>query len=147
MGSKEGNGTEYGFRAYMASGATMGTFSDQGFAKKMIDEMLYNREYMLHDFYILQQGYGADTNNKNAGYEYYIPEQGRGYLVCFRPTGSGTEYTNFYLEDLEADATYVVRNADTEETHEFTGEQLMTNGLKVYFPRTGVSHMIYFDKK
>lgn len=147
MGSKEGNSTEYGFRAYMASGATMGTFSDQGFAKKMIDEMLHNREYMLHDFYILQQGYGADTNNKNAGYEYYIPEQGRGYLVCFRPSGSGTEYTNFYLEGLEAEATYVVRNADTEETHEFTGEQLMTNGLKVYFPRTMVSHMIYFDKK
>ena len=39
------------------------------------------------------------------------------------------------------------RNADTDETHEFTGEQLMTKGLNVYFPRLQVSHMIYFDKK
>jgi len=54
---------------------------------------------------------------------------------------------DFYLKGLEAEATYVVRNADTDETHEFTGEQLMTKGLNVYFPRVQVSHMIYFDKK
>jgi hypothetical protein len=48
---------------------------------------------------------------------------------------------------LVADATYVIRNADTDETHEKTGEELMTTGITVYFPRTMVSHMIYFDKK
>lgn len=147
MGSSDGNTNEYGFRAYMASGATMGQFSDQSFAKKMIDEMLYNREYMLNDFYILTQGYGDDTDSKNAGYEYYIPEEGRGYLVCFRPGLSSEEYTNFYLKGLEAEATYVIRNADTGETHEFTGEELMTKGLNIFFPRVQVSHMIYFDKK
>ncbi len=147
MGSSDGVNSEYGFRAYMASGATMGQFADQGFAKRMIDEMVYNREYMLHDFYILTQGYGDSTDSKNAGYEYYIPEEGRGYLVCFRPGLSSEEHTIFHFKGLESDAVYVLRNADTGETHEYTGEELMTNGLRVYFPRVKVSHMIYFEKK
>jgi hypothetical protein len=113
----------------------------------MTEEILHNREYMLHDFYILTQGYGDETDYMNAGYEYYIPEEGRGYLVCFRPTNSEDEKTTFYLKGLVADATYVIRNADTDETHEKTGEELMTTGITVYFPRAMVSHMIYFDKK
>ena len=147
-GSTEGVTSEYGFRAFMASGCTGGVIhQDRTFAKKMFDELLHNREYMLHDFYIITQGYGSDTNYKNAGYEYHIPEEGRGYLVCFRPSGSGEQFTVFKLRGLEADATYVIRNADNGETHEFTGKQLMEQGMQVEFPRAGVSHMIYFDKK
>lgn len=143
----EGRRNEYGFRASMGSGLPIGTSDDAGFLKRMTEEILHNREYMLHDFYILTQGYGDETDYMNAGYEYYIPEEGRGYLVCFRPTNSEDEKTTFYLKGLVADATYVIRNADTDETHEKTGEELMTTGITVYFPRAMVSHMIYFDKK
>ena len=48
---------------------------------------------------------------------------------------------------LDPDATYVIRNADTDETLESDGATLMEYGLTVNFPRTMVSHMIYFDKK
>ena len=146
--SSEGGESEYTFRAFMGSGATGGVIlQDKEFANKMYNELLYNREYMLHDFYILTQGYGGSTDGKNAGYEYHIPEQGRGYLVCFRPTMSAEQFTTFYFKGLEAEATYLLRNADTDETLELTGEELMTYGLEVEFPRAQVSHMIYFDKK
>lgn len=147
MGSKDGIDNVYGFRATMASGITMGVRDDQAFAKKMIDELLYNREYMIHDFYILSQGYGNKTETTNAGYEYHIPEEGRGYLVCFRPGGSDDEETTFCLKGLDPEATYTIRLADSEETHEMTGQTMMEKGLKVQFPRTKVAHMIYFDKK
>lgn len=143
----EGNATEYGFRAFMGSGATMGVFNDQAFFRRMVEELLYNRQYINEDFYILTQGYGDQTDYKNAGYEYYIPDDDRGYLVCFRPTNSKDENTTFYLKGLDPDATYVVRNADTDETLESDGATLMEYGLTVNFPRTMVSHMIYFDKK
>jgi alpha-galactosidase len=147
MGSNDGVDNEYGFRATMASGVTLSVLYDKAFAKRMIDELLHNREYMLHDFYILSQGYGVATETTNAGYEYYIPDEGRGYLVCFRPHASEEESTTFFLRGLDPNATYVIRVADTEETHEMTGQVMMEKGLKIEFPRTKVAHMIYFDKK
>lgn len=147
MSSTEGNTTEYTFRSYMATGATLGVFTDKKFADKMIGEMVYNRELMLGDYYILQQGLDGDTDSVNAGYQFYRKDLGEGYLVCFRPNYSSEEYTTFVLKGLEAEATYEVRNVDNEQKLTMTGEELMTLGLKVYFPRNQVSHMIYITKQ
>lgn len=102
---------------------------------------------MLGDYYILKQGLGGDTDAVNAGYQYYRTDMGEGYLVCFRPNLSNEEYTTFVLKGLESEATYEVRNADTDQKLTMTGEELMTDGLKVYFPTIQVAHMIYFTKQ
>lgn len=145
--STEGNSTEYTFRSYMATGATLGVIADQKFATKMIGEMVYNRELMMGDYYILQQGLDGDTESVNAGYEFYRADLGEGFLVCFRPSYSSEEYTTFVLKGLEAEATYEVRNVDNEQKLTMTGEELMTLGIKAYFPRNQVSHMIYITKQ
>ncbi len=147
QGSSEGYQTEYTFRSYMATGATMGVMNDQNFAKKMIGEMLHNREMMLGDYYILQQGLSGDTDAVNAGYEFYRADLGEGFLVCFRPTYSQEEYTTFVLKGLESEATYEVRNADNDQKLTLTGEELMNDGIKAYFPRNQVAHMIYITKQ
>ncbi len=137
MGSSEGLNTEYGFRSTMASGVTMNVLSNATHADKMINELLYNREMMLGDYYILQQGlhegiyhdsYWKEndaskdyTNTTNAAYEYYLEEQGKGYLVAFRPTYSDVETETFKLKGLDAHADYEVRDADTGETFIHTG--------------------------
>ena len=102
---------------------------------------------MLGDYYILKQGLGGDTDAVNAGYQYYRTDMGEGYLVCFRPNLSNEEYTTFVLKGLESEATYEVRNADTDQKLTMTGEELMTDGLKVYFPTIQVAHMIHFTKQ
>ncbi len=145
--SSEGNNTEYLFRSYMATGATLGVLGDQKFAEKMIGEMVYNRERMMGDYYILQQGLGGDTDAVNAGYEFYRPDLGEGFLVCFRPTYSQEEYTTFVLKGLDAGATYEVRNADNDQKLTMTGEELMSDGIKAFFLRNQIAHMIYITKQ
>lgn len=148
MTSTEGNTTEYTFRSYMATGATLGVLSDKKFADKMIGELVYNRELMMGDYYILQQGLGEeDTDAVNAGYEFYRADLGEGFLACFRPNYSSEEYTTFILKGLDAAATYTVRNVDNDQSITMTGEELMKDGLKVYFPRNQVAHMIYITKQ
>ncbi len=145
--SSEGYKTEYTFRSFMATGATMGVMDDQKYAEKMIGEMLHNREMMLGDYYILQQGLGGDTDAVNAGYEFYRTDLGEGFLVCFRPGYSSEEYTTFVLKGLESDATYEVCNVDNDQKLTMTGEELMSDGIKTYFPRNQIAHMIYITKQ
>ena len=166
MGNSEGVGNEYGFRSYMASGATMGRFGDKTWADKMIGEMVYNRELMLGDYYILQQGLHEglvdDTSNgwwmesdasrdytdtTDAAYEFYREDLGEGYLVTFRPNHSTETYQIYKLKGLDAHAQYEVRDADTGETSVRSGRYLMETGIKVVSPKTRTSHMIYFTKQ
>ncbi len=147
MPSTQGANGEYGYRSLMGSGATMGVLSNISLADKLINEMVYNRDMFIGDMYILRQGLGADTDAENAGYQFQLTDGSKGFFVCFRPTYSSKEYTTFYFRNLDANATYEFRNVDNEEIKQFTGEQLMNLGLKIYFPREEVAHMIYFTKK
>ena len=169
MGSSEGVSSEYGFRSYMASGATMGRFSDKAWIDKMVGEMVYNRELMLGDYYILQQGlhegliYGTSpkketcwyssndakdyTDTTDAAYEFYREDLGEGYLVTFRPNHSTETYQIYKLKGLDAHAQYEVLDADTGETSVRSGRYLMETGIKVVSPKPRTSHMIYFTKQ
>lgn len=166
MGSSEGVNTEYGFRSFMASGATMGRFPNQAYASKMIGEMINNRELMLGDYYILQQGLHeglvdntdlgwwmeADaskdyTDTTDAAYEFYREDMGKGYLVTFRPNHSTKTSQIYKLKGLDAHAEYLVEDADSGETSVHSGRYLMETGIKVVSPKVRTSHMIYFTKQ
>jgi hypothetical protein len=147
----------------MGSGATMGRFNNKAYADKMIAEMVYNRELMLGDYYILQQGlhegltYGsywkeADaskdyTDATDAAYEFYREDLGKGYLVTFRPSYSTKTSQIYKLKGLDAHAEYLVEDADTGETSLHSGRYLMEVGIKVVSPTVRTSHMIYFTKQ
>ena len=169
-GSKEGLSTKYTFRSSMASGITMGALENATFANKMLKEMRDNREMMLGDYYILKQGLHeglkqgdcpthnvycwieADsskdyTNSTNAAYEFYLEEEGRGYVVAFRPTYSTDDRDTVLLKGLDRHADYLVTDADTGASAVYTGRYLMEQGLDLSFPDIRTSRMIYFTKQ
>jgi hypothetical protein len=150
----------------MGSGATMGRFNNKAYADKMIAEMVYNRELMLGDYYILQQGLHeglvddatnhwwmeADaskdyTDATDAAYEFYREDLGKGYLVTFRPNYSTKTSQVHKLKGLDAHAMYLVEDADSGETSLHSGRYLMEVGIKVVSPTVRTSHMIYFTKQ
>ncbi len=162
--SSENLSTEYAFRSTMGSGVVMGVYQNKDLANKLISELLDNREMMLGDYYILQQGLHEGltlgshhwtvsnsnkdyTNTTNAAYEYYLEEEGKGYLVAFRPNDSTVATETFKLKGLDAHADYEVRDADTGKTFVRTGRYLMEQGLKLNFADVCTSHMIYFTKQ
>ncbi len=170
MGSAEGLTTEYTFRSTMATGITMGALENATFANKMLKELRDNREMMLGDYYILQQGlheslkwdkcsfHGVEcwiendptkdyTNSTNAAYEYYLEDEGKGYVVAFRPTYSDDARDTVQLKGLDRHADYLVVDADTGETATYTGRYLMEQGLELRFPDIRTSRMIYFTKQ
>jgi|GEM_PF-516362 len=166
VGSAEGVHTEYGFRSTMASGITMSALPSKAYADKMINELLHNRDMMLGDYYILQQGLHEGltfdaaanrwvesdatkdyTNVTNAAYEFYLEDEGRGYVVAFRPTYSNDDRDTVLLKGLDRHADYTVTDADTGETATYTGRYLMEQGLDLRFPDIRTSHMIYFTKQ
>jgi alpha-galactosidase len=164
MASSEGLNTEYGFRSSMASGITMDVLTNQNHADKMISELLTNRPLMLGNYYILQQGthegltyqdgrwVESDStkdyiDTQNAAYEFYREDQGKGYLVAFRPYYSNVGSETYRLQGLDAHAYYEVLDADTQETNLYTGRYLMEHGLTLSFANPCTSRMIYLTKQ
>ncbi len=146
--SNEGFDDSYEFRCQMGSGLTMGVptgYRDWWLEK--IDEYFTCREMMNGDYYIIAQGLGAEYDNINACYEYYVPEEGRGFLMAFRPEKSMVAKQSFVLRGLDAEATYIVEVDDNGETMEVDGETLMTDGLTVTFNEPRMSLLIYITKK
>lgn len=146
--SNEGLTNSYDFRCQMGAGLTMGVptgYRDWWFEK--IEEYMVCREMMNGDYYILAQGTGGNYDNLNACYEYYVPEEGRGFLMAFRPEKSMVAKQAFVLRGLDADATYLVEVTDNGETMEVDGETLMTDGLTLTFNEARMSLLIYITKK
>ncbi len=107
MSSSEGISSEYTFRSAMASGISMGVMNDQTFAKKMLDEMVHNRELMLGDYYILKQGLHESLKQEEQGTDTPVEENPFDDYTCWvedDPTKDYTDTTNaayeFYREDI-----------------------------------------------
>ena len=59
------------------------------------------------------------------------PEVGEGFIEVFRRSRSPYETARFKLQGLDAAARYTVTNLDISGTREFSGQELMTQGLEV----------------
>ena len=140
--------TMYRFRAAMMSGMQININSTKlGVVRNTLIEQYYTcRELMTGDYYILQQGFDKEIETKDACYEFYVADQGKGYLMAFRPENCKTESNSYRLRGLDATATYELEVADTGDKLTMTGEQLMTDGLKVKYPRANLSLLIYLNK-
>ena len=146
--SNEGVDDSYEFRCQMGAGLQMGVpASNRSWWDEKAEEYFTCRSMMNGDYYILAQGTGEKYDTENACYEYYVPEEGRGFLMAFRPEKSSKEEQTFVLRGLEEEATYIVEVKDNGETLEVDGKTLMTNGLKISFPEARLSWLIYITKK
>ena len=50
------------------------------------------------------------------------------------------------LKWLDANATYELKLVETGETLTMTGQELMTDGIKLNYPKSNFSMLIYFNK-
>ena len=111
------------------------------------DKSFVLNDLMNGDYYILVQGTGDEYDSLNACYEYYVPEESKGFLMAFRPEKSTVEKQTFILRGLEPDATYLIESADNGETIEADGKTLMTDGLTMTFSEARMSLLVYITKK
>lgn len=118
-----------------------------------IDEYLLRREIMRGDYYILKQGYNDENSrednisNTDACYEYYLEDEGRGFLAVFRPNGCDVKKMTYLLKGLDENATYNLSVNFTDYTLTMTGKKLMEDGLSVDFFKDGdLSYVIFFEK-
>jgi hypothetical protein len=87
---------------------------------------------MLGDYYPLTP-YRIEDDQWMA-WQFDLPEEGRGMVQVFRRAGSPYESARFALRGLDEAATYAVKDADTGQTTEYTGKDLMDKGLLASCP-------------
>jgi hypothetical protein len=73
--------------------------------------------------------------------------QGDGVVQAFRRAGSGEEAKTLKLYGLDGNATYAVKNLDTDETVEISGKKLMGEGLSISIKDQPGSALITYKKK
>lgn len=142
----DGMTTNYHFRSLASAGMTVWGANDFLWLRSMVEQYNSYRDMMLGDYYLLSIGRDREYNSVNCVYEYYLPEEGRGYLMAFRPARSRTDRDTYLLKGLDAQAQYKFTVVDTDETFTLSGEQLMTGGLGLSFPVAELSHLILFEK-
>lgn len=147
--TSDGLDDSYEFRCQMGSGLTMSVqnATNKEFWAEKMDEYFTCREMMNGDYYILGEGTGASYNSVNAAYEYFVPEEGRGFIMAFRPYNSIEAATSYKLWGLDADATYTLTVTDNDEVFELDGKTLMEQGLNINLENAKSSVLIYIDEK
>lgn len=105
---------------------------DWGLLRNMLDEWRAIKECFYGDFYPLTSYSPAD--DVWMGWQYSLPESGKGVVQMFRRGGSCYEMGRFRLRDLDADARYAIRDFDGIPTLELPGKELMAAGLLVTMP-------------
>lgn len=138
----------YNMRSYLSSGTQVycGYDNNRAFLQSL-DEFLVYREMMAGEYYILARGFDEEIETEIAAYEYYLPEEGRGFMMTFRPADcENVDKAVHVLKGLDAQANYEITVADTGQVFTMTGEQLMTDGLGCVYPNPAFSLLIYFNK-
>ncbi len=144
---KNSEDTAYAFRASMNSGMQLGpTQTGNKRIQEMIEQYFICRDLMNGDYYMLAGGTDSGIETKTACYEFYKPEEGKGYLVAFRPERCDTESEAYYLKGLEAAASYEVELVDSGEKLTLTGQELMDEGLRINYPKPNIALLIYLTK-
>jgi alpha-galactosidase len=74
------------------------------------------------------------------------PEAGEGFVEAFRRSHSSYETARFKLQGLDGSAGYTVTNLDASGSHEFSGQELMDQGLEIQLPRAPDSALLLYRR-
>jgi alpha-galactosidase len=77
-------------------------------------------------------------------WQFSVPERGEGAVQAFRRPQSPVAERRLVLRDLEAEATYMVRAADSTESRQASGRELLTQGLAVSLPEAPAAAVIFY---
>jgi alpha-galactosidase len=120
--------------------------ADYSLHRKLIDQWRSVRQMVLEgDFYPLTPYTAA--NDVWMAWQFDCPEKGEGLVQVFRRAGNAEESKTLKLQGLDAAATYVVINLDTEQRSDVAGRELMDTGLPVILREIPDSAVITYQKK
>ena len=140
-------GLTYNLRCQMSACYNLGThLSPELTVQKLYKENRICSEMMAYDFYMLPYAVDLDNATDNVAYQFNVPEEGRGYILTFRPMSSVETQTTYQIQGLERDAMYKLEVADSGDTLTLSGADLMDKGLLCEYPDAAFSMLIYYNK-
>lgn len=139
--------TAYNWRSVMSSGLMIrDSLGDMKMYEEVAEQYFAMREMMCGDYYMLSYGLDSMVEKVDACYQYYLEDEGRGFLMCFRPERCDTESNSYRMKGLDPQATYEFTVYDTGDKLTMTGEQLMNQGIKITYHQSNSSLLIYYNK-
>lgn len=141
-----GEGELYNWRSVLSSGGSHpGDKNITGATIQAFEENFICREMRCGDYYVLACGYDEAVQTDDAAYEFYLPDEERGYIIAFQPAQGKVEDVVYKMKGLDPEATYELEVVDSGDTLVRTGEQLMTDGIGLCYPGGAFSMLIYFN--
>ena len=113
-----------------------------GLHKSLIAEQRAYASYMTEDYYPL-----TPYSNKDdawMAWQFNDADTSTGIIQVFRRTSSSIETDRFFLSGLDLDTTYLVENIDGGSA-EYTGRELMCDGIDIYCPEEGTALILYYS--
>ena len=118
--------------------------SDTDAMRRLIQQWRLLAPNYYGDFYPLTS-YSL-SNDVWGAMQFDRPEVGEGFIEVFRRSRSPYEIARFQLHGLEAAARYAVNNLDIPGTREFSGQELMTQGLEVLLKHAPESAIVVYRR-
>lgn len=148
-------GDTYNFRSNLASGMnnhiamyeyiTLDDNYPWAWQQKMMAEHIRARPLLSGDYYPL---YGQSYNRRQwMILEFYRPDMGKGLVNIMRRSQSCYSAAEINLQGLDADAIYILEDADTGLVGEFTGKELAETGFPVSMPEKRTAKLVFFSRK
>ena len=139
----------YDFRSHMACSVTAcwdmrDPDLDYDGLRRLTRQMRDAAPNFLGDYYPLTP-YSTEPSVWMA-WQYHRPEEGTGVVQAFRRAKNAEGTQTFHLQGLDANATYVVRNVDTDKDTCLTGAELSQPGLKIDLPAPRSAALFEFRK-
>ena len=100
--------------------------------KAMIAEHRAYAGYMSEDYYPLSSY--SKKEDVWMAWQFNDPDTSTGIIQVFRRTESEIDTERFFLSGLEPDTTYLIENIDGGSA-EYTGRELMCDGIQIHIPK------------
>jgi len=142
----------YAFRSALGPGMDiilhkyedLGKHISVSWLKDRLKEFHSVRDYFLGDFYPLQPYSLAE--DVWAAWQYDRPDLGEGVILAFRRPASPLPLTFVKLQNLDPDAEYEFRDADTKKIRRVLGIDLRDAGLKIEIKDQPGSRLLIYKK-
>ncbi len=115
-----------------------------GLLRRLFAQWRQLSPYYLADYYPLSP-YSTGTDVWMA-WQFNRPESGDGMVQSFRRHNSPYDTAHFYLRGLDPQATYKFTDLDSGKTAQYTGRELMGNGLPVFIPERPNAVILSYTK-
>jgi hypothetical protein len=117
---------------------------DWALYRRLLSQWRQVADCFVGDYYPLT-GWGL-AEEAWIGWQFDLPEQGRGMVQVFRRTQSPFIAAAFPLRGLEAASRYEVHDLDQEATAILTGKQLLEQGLEVRISERPAARLLVYTK-